>query len=216
MIKRIFLVLILSLVIGCIPDHKNDTCDTNEIDIKSYHDKELQVGTENWFANNTNYKFQYQIDFIHLIAVPSYKEELKTNMPMEITMAQAILESGWGGDGIAVLHNNFFGIKEYRKDFDAAVMITNEYIENKWVERESRFRKYCSPEDCFADRTDWFMSNYRYNDLNFKDIDYIDFALELKSRGYATDPYYDIKLIKIIRKYKLDEYGKWMKDREKN
>jgi flagellum-specific peptidoglycan hydrolase FlgJ len=215
MIRKIFLVLILSLTLGCIPDYR-DGCYTYKIEVKSDYDKELQAGTEEWFTNNTQYRHQYQIDFINLIAVPSYKEELKTNMPMEVMIAQAILESGWGGSDLAVDYHNYFGIKEYRKKADAAKMNTYEYINGEKKKVKANFRKYCSPEDCLADRTDWFMNNYRYDDLDFETIDWVDFTLELKNRGYATDPHYDIKLIRIIKKYKIDEYGKWMKGREIN
>ena len=214
MIRKIFLVLILSLTLGCLPDYR-EVCITNEIEIKSNYDKELQKGTEEWFTNNTQYRYQYQRDFINLIAIPSYKEELKTNMPMEVMIAQAILESGWGRSDLAVDYNNYFGIKEYRKEADAAKMSTYEYVNGKRKKVKANFRKYCSPEDCLADRTDWFMNNYRYNDLNFATTDWVDFTLELKNRGYATDPDYDIKLIRIVKKYKIDKYSNWLKGRER-
>ena len=70
---------------------------------------------------------------------------------------------------------------------------------------------YDTPAHCFADRSEWFLGNSRYQDLDFEKVDCFQFTTELQERGYATDINYTIRLNRIIKKYKLCEYAAWVK-----
>lgn len=207
--KKIIITIVILSIFSCIPDSRELV--DEEIIIGSNLEADLQSGTEEWFENNLDFKYPYQKEFINQIALPSYNEETRTGMKMEVMMAQAILESGWGRSKLAKEHNNFFGIKEYRKGKKGAKLATNEYVKGKKVRVKAKFRKYNSPKDCFADRSEWFLNNYRYDDLDFKTVDWVDLTIELQERGYATDPDYSIRLIRIVKKYKLDKYSKWVR-----
>jgi flagellum-specific peptidoglycan hydrolase FlgJ len=207
--KKIVFFTIVLLTVSCLPDSRDSYSQSYELN--DTLEVVMQMGTEDWFENNTNLKYQYQKDFLNQIALPSYNEEKVTGLPMEVMMAQAILESGWGRSKLAKNHNNFFGIKEFRKGNKGAKLMTTEYKNGKKKKIKAKFRVYNTPQDCFKDRSEWFKSNYRYEDLDFDKLDYVDFSLELQKRGYATDPNYSLHLIKIIKKYQLDKYSNWLK-----
>ena len=60
-------------------------------------------------------------------------------------------------------------------------------------------------EQCFADHAK-FLSRKRYAPLfKLKITDYKGWARKLKECGYATDPNYASKLIKIIETYNLQK-----------
>jgi len=171
----------------------------------------LQTSTEDWVQNNLPNLEPYQYDFLNKVLVPSLAEEMKYGLPLEVTTAQAILESGWGRSELAAKYNNYFGIKEYRKNKCGVKLYSDEYVKGNKVSIRSKFRVYDTPAHCFADRSEWFLGNNRYQDLDFKGIDCFQFAIELQKRGYATDINYTIRLSRIIKKYKLCEYSAWVK-----
>lgn len=119
-------------------------------------------------------------------------------IPASITMAQGILESGYGKSKLAVRANNHFGIKchnwkgdTYFQDDDRA---------------DECFRKYDNASASFEDHSLFLTSRSRYSELfNLEVTDYKAWAKGLKKAGYATNPSYHKKLIDIIEKYDLDE-----------
>ena len=207
--KKVTILGILLLVMSCIPDSRNlntyeEYCFDEPVKIK-----DIEKGSKEWFENNLSLKFEYQYEFLNVVAVPSLLEEEETGLPMEIMIAQSILESGWGKSTLAKTHYNFFGIKEFRKDRKGIQISTTEYRKGKRRKEKAKFRSYDNPQDGFSDRSEWFQSNYRYEDLDFDKLDWIEFAYELSERGYATDPEYLSKLIRVVKQYKIDQYSNW-------
>ena len=123
-------------------------------------------------------------------------EMSRTGVPASITLAQGLLESGAGRSLLATGACNHFGIKCHRwtgrsffKDDDKA----NEC-----------FRAYDSADESFRDHSDFLRYQDRYKGLFELDpTDYKGWANGLKAAGYATDPSYAAKLIKIIEDYEL-------------
>ena len=71
------------------------------------------------------------------------------------------------------------------------------------------FRKYVYPETSYNDHSLFLTQRRRYAFLfGYKITDYKRWANGLKKAGYATDPKYPAKLIKIIKDYKLYEFDK--------
>ena len=171
----------------------------------------LQIGTEDWLEYNLDELKPYQIDFLNKVLVPALAEEIKYGLPLEVMTAQAILESGWGKSKLSKEYNNYFGIKEYRKGKKGIRFYSDEYESGRRVSRKSTFRVYENAEVCFADRSEWFLANSRYEDLDFRDLTCDEFAEELQNRGYATDINYTKSLKRIIDQYKLREYSLWIK-----
>ncbi len=154
------------------------------------------VSTENTPAGNTpqeRYIAQYS-----RIAVAERK---RSGVPASITLAQGMLESGNGQSRLAVKGNNHFGIKCH--DWTGARMY---YDDDK---RGECFRKYRTPEESYRDHSDFLRYRDRYKFLfDYNVTDYKSWAYGLKKAGYATDPAYPRKLIKLIEDYDLDRFDK--------
>ena len=128
-----------------------------------------------------------------------------------ITAAQAILESGWGSSQLAKApNNNLFGIKDSEDWHGEIVTVpTQEYLNGDYITVNAAFRKYASWNDSVVDHakfftsTEWRKDNYR---KVVNETDYRIAAQELKNAGYATDPNYPGKLIRLIEAYKLYEW----------
>lgn len=132
------------------------------------------------------------------VAVQHQKEY---GIPAAITLAQGLLESGAGQSELAVKANNHFGIKctsEWMGD-------VFRYSDNR---RNECFRRYNNAEESFRDHAK-FLQKPRYEKLfSLKVTDYKGWAQGLKDCGYATDPAYPQKLIRIIEDYELADLGK--------
>ena len=133
-------------------------------------------------------------------------EAMRTHgIPASITLAQGCLESGDGNSDLAVKANNHFGIKchndwkgqtYYKKDDDPG---------------KSCFRKYRNASESFKDHSDFLRYRDRYAFLFDLEItDYKGWCYGLKKAGYATDPQYAERLIKIIEDYRLYRFDREM------
>jgi peptidoglycan hydrolase-like protein with peptidoglycan-binding domain len=140
--------------------------------------------------------------FIDSISSDAIRTQQQMNIPASVTIAQAILESGWGKSGLSRVANNYFGIKG-TGPAGYIVLPTAEYLNGKWVTINSRFRKYHSAEESFTDHAQFFYDNGRYAEALRHTDDPYRFAREIHRAGYATAPNYSDALIKIIRSYNL-------------
>jgi flagellum-specific peptidoglycan hydrolase FlgJ len=125
-----------------------------------------------------------------------------------VTLAQAILETGWGKSTIGDA-NNMFGIKAkgsktpYWKG-ESETTQTIEYIKGQKGSYNLAFRKYASLEDSIKDHN-LFLQKSRYSKaVQAKTPE--EQAKEIKAAGYATDPKYADKLISLIKKYDLKKF----------
>ena len=148
-------------------------------------------------ANNTPQK-----KYIERYADLAVEEMYRSGVPASITLAQGLLESGNGLSELAVKSNNHFGIKCHNTWNGAKVYHDDDA-------KGECFRKYDDPEDSFRDHSDFLRYRDRYKFLfDYKVTDYKAWAYGLKSAGYATDPKYPAKLIKLIEEYSLYEYDR--------
>lgn len=141
-----------------------------------------------------------QVIYIEQFATLAVEEMYRSGIPASITLAQGLLESGYGLSELAVKGNNHFGIKCH-----------NNWTGGKMYYDDDRkgecFRKYKSPEESYRDHSDFLRYRDRYKFLfDYKITDYKSWANGLKKAGYATDPAYPKKLINLIETYKLYEY----------
>ena len=156
--------------------------------------------------------------FIQSAAIPAKVSELQTGVPASITLAQAILESGWGKHHIGDA-NNYFGVKAqvvkskvvYGDIATGYVQVpTREHINNKNITINAYFRKYADMEGSFTDHGMFLRNNPRYHaalDAYAKTKDADEFARGLQNAGYATDPHYAELLISIMKKHNLYQYN---------
>lgn len=126
-------------------------------------------------------------------------EQKKYGIPASITLAQGLLESGAGRGELATKGNNHFGIK-------CAGGWTGETILKDDDKKNDCFRKYNSASESFEDHSKFLLRD-RYKSLfELEPTDYKGWAYGLKQCGYATDPGYATKLIKLIEDYNLMQY----------
>lgn len=117
-------------------------------------------------------------------------------IPASITLAQGLLESAAGQSELATEANNHFGIK-----------CTTDWIGETYAHDDETanecFRKYDDARESFRDHS-LFLHRKRYESLFSYDLtDYASWAHGLRACGYATDPQYPAKLIRIIEEYDL-------------
>ncbi len=140
-----------------------------------------------------------QEEYVDRYAAVAVKEMYRSGVPASITLAQGILESNAGQSRLAVKGNNHFGIKCH--NWNGEKMYHNDDRNGEC------FRVYATAYESFYDHSDFLRYRDRYKflfDLNPKD--YKGWAYGLKKAGYATDPAYPKKLIKIIQDYELNQY----------
>ena len=124
-------------------------------------------------------------------------QQIDFGIPASITMAQALLESGAGESELALNANNHFGIK-CNNDWMGGVYYHDDDSKGEC------FRHYNDAADSFKDHS-IFLQRSRYATcFEIAVEDYEGWARRLKECGYATDPLYAQKLIKIIEDYQLD------------
>ncbi len=141
---------------------------------------------------------QEYIDNYRDIAI---REMHRTGIPASIKLGQAILESGDGNSTLARVGNNHFGIKCH--DW------TGRRIYHDDDERNECFRRYRNPEESFLDHSDFLTGRPRYGPLfQLDQHDYRAWARGLQEAGYATDPNYASKLIRIIEENELYQYDR--------
>ena len=139
--------------------------------------------------------------------------QIEGGVPASISLAQAALESSWGGSGLSSQGNNFFGIKDSATDewYGQHVdMDTTEYNPaGQAYTIKAGFRKYASPQGSFDDHVFFLQKNKRYKSLfKLPATDYKGWANGLEAAGYATDPNYAEKLISMVEKYGLAMYDR--------
>ncbi|VUD56472.1 Peptidoglycan hydrolase FlgJ [Thalassocella blandensis] len=123
-----------------------------------------------------------------------------------ILIAQSALETGWGkyvlGDGKGASSNNLFNIKTFSSLRESVQHTTLEY-ENGVVKKESAaFRTYADLAESFNDFVDFIQGNQRYSLASQVAGDSEAFIDELHKAGYATDPAYKDKVLRVYEQVK--------------
>jgi LysM repeat protein len=127
-------------------------------------------------------------------------EQQRSGVPAAITLAQGVHETSAGASELAANANNHFGIK-CKKEWTGE---TYAYTDDA---PDECFRKYKSALESYRDHSDYLRSGKRYARCFALDArDYAGWAHELKKCGYATNPAYAQKLIKIIEDFHLQDY----------
>ncbi|HYP71500.1 MAG TPA: flagellar assembly peptidoglycan hydrolase FlgJ [Variovorax sp.] len=128
-----------------------------------------------------------------------------SGVPAPLILAQAALESGWGKREIRAEDGtqsfNLFGIKADRSWKGPTVEITTtEFVDGEPQKVRAKFRAYGSYDEAFTDYARFITRNPRYADVVATD-DPAQAAHGLQRAGYATDPQYGNKLVRIMQKF---------------
>ena len=147
-------------------------------------------------------------------------DQKKTGVLSSISLAQFILESGYGKSELAMEANNCFGMKKSLSGnswtgsvWDGKSIYTKKTKEQRssgTVPVTAEFRKYTCIEDSVADHSAYLTGAKKGNVLRYEGLkgctDYRKAAQIIKRGGYATSTTYVEKLCSIIEQWKLTQY----------
>jgi lysozyme len=150
------------------------------------------------FSNNARCQ-----SFIQSVAPGAIAGWNKYQVLPSITVAQAILESGWGQSSLSTNAHNLFGIKGAYNGHSVN-MRTREVYGGRSVYINDNFRAYANNSESVEDHGNFLYSNRRYHNL-LGDTNYVSVANKLRQDGYATDPSYARSLIKLVQTYNLNQ-----------
>ncbi|MDN8611489.1 flagellar assembly peptidoglycan hydrolase FlgJ [Variovorax ginsengisoli] len=143
--------------------------------------------------------------FVNRMGASAQAASAASGVPAPLILAQAALESGWGkreiraDDGTQSF--NLFGIKADRGWQGPVVeTTTTEYVDGEPQRIRAKFRAYGSYEEAFTDYARFMTRNPRYANVLATD-DPTEAAHGLQRAGYATDPQYGQKLVRIMQKF---------------
>ena len=138
--------------------------------------------------------------YIKKFAPAAVKNMRFYKIPASITLAQGVLESGYGESTLAKKANNHFGIKCHKGWKGRSIRHDDD-------EEDECFRSYKNPLKSYRDHSLFLVDRNRYNSLfELKRKDYKGWAKGLKAAGYATDPKYAEKLISLIERFNLTRF----------
>ncbi len=142
--------------------------------------------------------------FVSRMAGPAVTASRASGVPARLILGQAALESGWGrreithADGSTT--HNVFGIKAGANwKGPVAEITTTEYVDGQPQKIKAKFRAYGSYEEAFSDYARLLSSNPRYAGV-VSAGSAEEAAHGLQRAGYATDPEYGAKLVRIMGK----------------
>ena len=148
-------------------------------------------------------------------------DQKKSGILASISMAQFILESGYGKSELAQNANNCFGMKTSLSGntwsgstWDGKSKYTKktqeEYTKGEMTTITAEFRKYSCIEDSIADHSAYLLGAKNVSKLRYAGLkgctDYKKAAQLIKDGGYATSSTYVASLCNIIEKWKLTQF----------
>ncbi|AJF00849.2 flagellar assembly peptidoglycan hydrolase FlgJ [Pandoraea apista] len=145
-------------------------------------------------------------EFVDRMATAAQNASAQSGIPARFMLSQAALESGWGkreirrSDGSTSF--NVFGIKAGKNWTGPTVEVaTTEYVNGQPRKVMAKFRAYRSYDEAFNDYANLISNNPRYASVVASANDAASFATNLQRAGYATDPQYASKLMKIMKHF---------------
>ena len=166
-------------------------------------------GSSNTSSSTSGSTASKTSNFINKLAPMAVSDYKTSGVLPSLTIAQGILESGWGESELATKANNLFGIKaDARWTGKVYNTQTKEYYNNSNTPTtiNANFRAYDSWDGGIKDHSDFLQADRYSKVIGAKD--YKTACEEVYKAGYATDPNYTSKLVKLIEDYKLHEYDK--------
>lgn len=148
-------------------------------------------------------------------------DQKKSGVLASVSLAQFILESGWGKSGLTQKANNCFGMKKNLSGntwpgstWDGKSVISmqtgEETDDGKPYTITAEFRKYSCIEDSIADHSAYLTGAKDGDKLRYEGLKgcnkYKTAAQIIKNGGYATSTSYVKALCDIIKEYKLTDY----------
>lgn len=152
-----------------------------------------------------------QQEFLDVVSPVAKKVAEANKLYASVMIAQAALESGFGGSTLSSAPNhNMFGIKGSYQG-ESVGMTTSEFVNGKWIRIVQNFKKYPNHQASFEDNARLLRNGLTWN-KNFYSGTWIENTTSFKDATqwlqgrYATDPAYASKLNNIINLYNLTQF----------
>lgn len=146
-------------------------------------------------------KRRLQLAYVKKYSPLALAEMVEHGIPASITLAQGLLESNIGRSRLATENSNHFGIKCFSKTCRKGHCSNFNDDHHK-----DFFRRFASVEESYEAHSKLLQKD-RYRRLyQLARTDYKGWARGLKKAGYATDPRYAEKLIRIIEDLDLQQF----------
>jgi len=144
--------------------------------------------------------------FVDRIAAGAVEGARRYRIPASVSMAQAILESGWGRSSLALKANNLFGMKGEGPAGSLRVR-TREFVNGreKWV--EAAFQKFHSQAEAIAAHARLLGTSSYYARARAVASDARAFAHALTG-VYATAPNYGATLVRLMDELDLYRFDR--------
>ena len=171
--------------------------------------------------NASDFLSMSESDVIEKIGPSFTANQKETGILASVSLAQFILESGYGKSELAVQTNNCFGMKKSLSGnswdgsaWDGKSVYTKQTMEQEkdgtYITITADFRKYNSVIDSIADHSAYLLGAKNGDKLRYDGIkdekNYRRVAQILKDGGYATNLTYMDKLCSIIERWSLTRY----------
>lgn len=162
-----------------------------------------------------------EADVVKSVGALFTADQKKSGILASVSMAQFILESGYGKSELAQKANNVFGMKKYLSgntwsgsSWDGKSVYTKQTKEQNtdgsYVTITADFRKYKCVEDSITDHSAYLLGSKNGSKLRYEGLkgckDYKKAAQIIKDGGYATSLTYVEKLCSIIERWNLTQY----------
>lgn len=164
--------------------------------VEAAHDKVLGSSKQSAFASPEA--------FVSGLMPQVQKAAQSLGLEPKALLAQAAVETGWGQhmihDGQGKNSHNLFGIKADHRWQGAKVAIdTLEYSQGTAQRQKAHFRAYDSFEDALQDYVTFVRDNPRYQGAVGQSAEPGKYFSSLQQAGYATDPKYAEKILKVMQ-----------------
>lgn len=153
--------------------------------------------------------YQQRLKWLESMAPYAQKMQQQYGILASISLAQAAHESNWNNSQLSAKYHNFYGVKA-SKGQASVLLPTSEFTDGHWVKIDAPFRTYPNWEASMLDHTLLLVHGTTDNHQRYAKVlnapNYTAAANALYQAGYATDPAYAQKLIKIIELYHLNRF----------
>lgn len=182
---------------------------TNNINIVNNNTGEIAAISGNTLPTEVKHDRQFSSPTDFVLQLYPFAKQAAQSLDVEpaVLLAQSALETGWGKkmirDKDGVLSNNFFNIKaDERWHGDRVQVGTLEFKQGLPVPTQANFRVYPNATQSFDDYVDFVKSSERYAHIWPEAKDPQAFISGLHQAGYATDPDYADKVIRVMERVK--------------
>jgi flagellar protein FlgJ len=153
---------------------------------------------------------QTNAQFIAAAVAPAQQGYREFKVPASVTIAQSILESGWGRSALTANDRNYFGIKCFNGSPGPIASGCHTYstyeCEPTCAPTYASFRTYASITDSFRDHGSFLTNNSRYKPAFSYTKDANQFLYQIWKAGYATSPTYVQNVGALMKQYNLYQY----------